>query len=331
VLGLDGGLVGLVVGDVVGHDIAASTSMGQLRSALRAYTCEEQPHPAPALARVDRLFDALGLTYATCVLATLDPEHGRLRWSNAGHPPPLLLRDLQATFLRDGDGVMLGVTAGADLSEGEIDLRLGDVLVLYTDGLIERRGEALGDGMERLAAAVMEMSHSHAAADPLSDALLAELVPMSAVRGDDVALLVVRVVGGEDGPPVHRIDLAASPESAAIARGFVAGVLASPMWRRTVDTATLLTSELVTNAVRHGHPPYSLAVTVDADSVEISVEDADATVPEPRNGNGGGPAVDPYAEDGRGLLLLSALAADWGVRPLLTGKAIWFSLPASGA
>lgn len=322
VMGLDEGRVGLVVGDVVGHDIAASTSMGQLRSALRAYACEEQPHPARALTRVDRLFDALGLTYATCVLGTLDPSPAsrQFRWSNAGHPPPLLVRDGRATFLRDGDGVMLGVTGGADANQAEIALRVGDVLVLYTDGLIERRTESLGDGMDRLATAAAGLAPS-LDAEALCDALISELLPTSIERGDDVALLVVRVLGASDERPVHRLELVASPESAAIARGFVAGVLDAAGWGSVAETGVLLASELVTNAVRHGVPPCTLAVSVGDDEVEVAVEDGDPSVlPVAVR------AADAFDEDGRGLLLVAGLSEDWGVRPLLNGKAIWFTL-----
>ena len=317
VIGLDHGVVGLVVGDVVGHDITASTSMGQLRSALRAYACEEQPSPGGALARVDRLFDALGLTYATCVLAMLDPVSRAFCWSNAGHPPPLLVRDGVATFLDEAAGVMLGVMSGAGSSEAATELRPGDLLVLYTDGLVERRDESLEVGLARLGAIASAVATG--GAEEVCDGLLERMLPPSAVRGDDVALLVVRVHGEVAQRATHRVELAAGPESAAVARGFTAGVLDATPWADHVDTAVLLVSELVTNAVRHGSPPYALVIAVGEDDVEISVEDADGSLPQARQ-------PDAMAEDGRGLLLIGALADRWGIRPLITGKAAWFTL-----
>ena len=317
VIGLDDGVVGLVVGDVVGHDITASTSMGQLRSALRAYACEEQPSPGGALARVDRLFDALGLTYATCVLAMLDPVSRSFSWSNAGHPPPLVVRDGVARYLDDAPGVMLGVMSGSGSGEAATQLQPGDLLVLYTDGLVERRGESLEIGLQRLADAAVAVAAG--GAEDVCDGLLARMLPASAVRGDDVALLVVRVHGEVAQRATHRIELAAGPESVAVARGFTAGVLDGTPWGDHVDTAVLLVSELVTNAIRHGNPPYSLAIAIGEDEIELSVEDADGAIPQARE-------PDALAEDGRGLLLVGALAHAWGIRPLLAGKAAWFTL-----
>lgn len=317
VLAFEGGKVALVVGDVVGHDIAASTSMGQVRSALRACACEEPDNPRAAMARVDRLFTPLELSYATCVLAVLDPATGDLRWSNAGHPPPLLVRDGDATFLEDGLGVLLGVTEGAGAREGTATLRPGDLLVLYSDGLVERRGESLADGLARLAASAAGLEVEDPEA--VCDALLADLVPPALLRGDDVALLAVRVRAEEPASAGHRLELGADLGGAATARGFVAGVLEAAGWHEAADTATLLVSELVTNALRHGTQPYALVVHVEHDVVEVGVEDGARAVPTPRE-------LDELAEGGRGLLLVGALAAGWGIRSLPGGKVTWFTL-----
>jgi serine phosphatase RsbU (regulator of sigma subunit)/anti-sigma regulatory factor (Ser/Thr protein kinase) len=319
VIAFDDDDIGLVVGDVVGHDLAASATMGQLRSALLAYACEEHAHPSAALARVDRIFNMLGLTYATCIFAVLDRTSSRLRWSNAGHPPPLLLRGGEARFLDDGSGVLLGVTAGRDCEEAETTLQEGDLIVLYTDGLVERRGDSFTDGLDRLARAANRLRVHDAEA--VCDELLGELLPASATRADDVALLVARIVPSVVAPVAHRLELESTPESVIVARGFTAGVLEHAGWSSHVDTATLLVSELVTNAVRHAVPPCALSISFTDDEVEISVEDGDDTMPvlRPR---------DELAEDGRGFLLVDALAADWGARPVARGKATWFTLRA---
>jgi PAS domain S-box-containing protein len=317
VLAFDDGTTGIVVGDVVGHDIAASTSMGQLRSAIRIYAWEEHARPAAALARVDRLFDKLGLAYATCMFGVLDLATSTFRWSNAGHPPPLLLREGTATFLTEGSGVLLGVTAGAGMEEATTDLRDGDVLVLYTDGLVERRDESLQTGLSRLAAAAQSAGASNA--EVLCEALLEALVPASATRDDDLAILVARVDCQAPAPGVHRLAFEPVASSAALTRGFTAGVLEGAGWREHVDTAVLLVSELVTNAIRHAKGPCYLVVTFDGDTVELAVEDGEPQVPVAR-------FAGPLDESGRGYLLVGALADTWGVRFLPGGKATWFAL-----
>jgi len=319
VLAFDNGATGIVVGDVVGHDIAASTSMGQLRSALRAYAYEEYREPAATLAHVDRLYDSLGLTYATCIFGVLDPDASTFRWSNAGHPPPLLLREGQATFLTEGNGVLLGVTGGAAAQQAEIELQEDDVLVLYTDGLVERRGESLQTGLARLSAVAAAVGVVDT--ESLCDQLLDALVPSSATRDDDVVILVARVRADAPTPGVHRLPFDLKRESPALTRGFTAGVLRGAGWDTDVDTAVLLVSELVTNAVRHARPPCALVVTFGEDAVELSVEDGDTRAPSARHAA----ALD---ENGRGLMLVSALADEWGVRPTPEGKATWFRLRA---
>lgn len=322
VLAFDDGTTGIVVGDVVGHDIAASTSMGQLRSAIRIYAWEEHARPAAALARVDRLFDKLGLAYATCMFGVLDLGTSTFRWSNAGHPPPLLIRDGMATFLTGGSGVLLGVTAGAGMGEATTEVHEGDVLVLYTDGLVERRGEPLQVGLGRLAAAAQNAGAEDA--EVLCEALLEALVPASATRDDDLAILVARVNSQAPAAGVHRLAFEPVAASAALTRGFTAGVLEGAGWRDHVDTAVLLVSELVTNAVRHARGPCSLVVRFQGDVVEFCVEDGDPQLPVAR-------VTGPLDETGRGFLLVGALADRWGVRTVPGGKGTWFSLARNSA
>lgn len=319
------GSTGLVVGDIVGHDIAASTSMGQVRSALRAYAYEDHVSPGGTLARVDRLSDSLGLSLATCVFGVLDLSSGTFRWSNAGHPPPLLVRAGRVTLLEEGAGVLLGVTDGEGTVDAAVEVRDGDVLVLYTDGLVERRGESLHVGFQRLAAATQSAVARALAADSLCDALLDALLPPSSDRDDDVALLVVRVGADEAVASSYRIELVAAPQSVPVARGFVAGALQGRGWHEEVDAAVLLTSELVTNAIRHAGGRCALALNfLTARSVEISVEDGDAQPPVVRRAG-------RLEESGRGLVLVDAMAASWGTRPAPSGgKATWFTLRRRG-
>ncbi len=196
VIAFDDRTAALVVGDVVGHDIEASSAMGQLRTGLRAYAYEDCGHPETILARLDRLIDQLGLSMATCVLAVVDSERRVLRWTSAGHPPPLLLRDGHATYLEGGGGVLLGVTGPHVWAAAAVALEPGDTVVLFTDGLIERRRESLVEGLDRLARVVTAL----ATTDPerLCEGIVAELLPPGQDRSDDVAILVARV----ESPPV---------------------------------------------------------------------------------------------------------------------------------
>ncbi len=172
-------------------------------------------------------------------------------------------------------------------------------------------------GLDRLATAAARSGADDA--DVLCEHLLEALVPATATRDDDVAILVARVGSRRLAPGVHRLAFEPVAASAALTRGFTAGVLEGAGWRDQVDTAVLLVSELVTNAVRHARGPCALQVTFDDGGVEFCVEDADPSVPVARVASG-------LDESGRGFLLVGAMADGWGVRPTPGGKATWFRL-----
>jgi serine phosphatase RsbU (regulator of sigma subunit) len=193
---LPSGATNLMVGDVVGHDIAAAAVMGQLRTMLRTIAWALWDRPAVQVQRLDRALEDLDVdamaTLLYAVVEAADGSDGRtLRWTNAGHPPPLLVGvDGATTFLDDGvPDLMVGVQPDTERSDRTILLAPGATLLLYTDGLVERRGEDITDGLDRLAGAARR--HHDLGVDDFLDAVLGDLVGRE--LADDVAVLAVHL------------------------------------------------------------------------------------------------------------------------------------------
>jgi serine phosphatase RsbU (regulator of sigma subunit)/PAS domain-containing protein len=154
---LDDDRVGLVVGDVAGHGLPSAALMAQLRNGLRAYAVSGLG-PAATLSALNgflRTVDRSG--YATCLYGIYETASGRLCWSHAGHLPPLVVNEQQGSFLEGGAGTPLGAVRDAAYEEREVLLAPGSCLVVYTDGLIERRGEVIDRGFDRLVDVVAEL------------------------------------------------------------------------------------------------------------------------------------------------------------------------------
>jgi serine phosphatase RsbU (regulator of sigma subunit) len=211
VVELDDGRVALTVGDVAGHGLPAAAAMGQLRSAVRTLALAGA-EPAAALGQLDRFTCTLhGNPLATTVFAVLDPTSGELRYACAGHPPPLVVRaDRTTAFLRDGRSPLLGVDPPGARSEGRAALAPGDVLVVYTDGLIERPAHSLDEGMTTLAARASAAARAGADAATLAQTLLAGV---EEPRRDDTAVLCVALVGAPDAAGAGPADGDAQPSS----------------------------------------------------------------------------------------------------------------------
>ncbi|HEY0127487.1 MAG TPA: SpoIIE family protein phosphatase [Blastococcus sp.] len=188
VVQLTGDQVALAVGDVVGHDITAAATMGQLHSVYRALLVD-RPSPSAVIDRLQASWSLLGLQrMATALFATLDPSTGQLRIASAGHLPPLLITPGHAEFLPVTPSRMLGAPPSpAPAVEWAGVLPVDATLVLFTDGLVESRSADIDEGLAHLVAAAVSARTS--APDELCDRLLADLT--GAHRADDIALLAL--------------------------------------------------------------------------------------------------------------------------------------------
>jgi integral membrane sensor domain MASE1/anti-sigma regulatory factor (Ser/Thr protein kinase) len=190
VVELPSGHVGLAIGDVAGHGLRAASTMGQLRMALRAYALEE-PSPAKVVRRLDRLVSRLLVSeIVTLVYLVLDLDSGIIQFANAGHPPPLLVGSGgQTSFLEDGLGSPLGCDDPGLPVEASFRLVPDSTLLLFTDGLVEKRGVSIHEGLERLATLAADCGQD---IEALCERLLCSMVQDD--TADDVALLAIRPV-----------------------------------------------------------------------------------------------------------------------------------------
>jgi serine phosphatase RsbU (regulator of sigma subunit)/anti-sigma regulatory factor (Ser/Thr protein kinase) len=272
VIPLAGERVGIAIGDVVGRGVPAASIMGQLRIALRAYALEfDAPSMvARRLARFVQTLDAEQMT--TCVYAVLEPAKGLLRFTNAGHPPPLVLApDGSATYLEGARAVPLGVLADPPYEDAVAHFERGSTVLLYTDGLVEVRGEPIDRGLARLKAAVADAPRHP---EQLCDAVLEALVHEA--PGDDVALLAVCAMPFAGEP----LDLTLPADSSTLAplrrtlRGWLDQTEASQEEARDVVLATV---EAVANAIEHAYGPRRAVIRLEAQvadgEVTVSVRD----------------------------------------------------------
>ncbi len=311
VVDLDDGRIGLVVGDCLGHGLDAATVMGQLRSACRALLLEH-PSPGAALTGLDRFAARLpGAKCTTVLCAVLDPASGELVYSAAGHPPPILVHaDRTTTLLQEARALPLGIRVGQPRPEARVTLPSRATLLLYTDGLVERRRRPLDEGIN--AAGDLVGDGRASTPEELATLLMARMSPSDGYE-DDVALLLFRQPA-----PLH-MELPAEADQLAPAR------TALRHWLRRCgldpDQAyniLFATSEAVANAIEHGHrnnPGGLIRVRATAlvDQLHVTITDT-GTWQTPR------PAENP--QRGRGITLMRALMHDVAIEPGTTGTTV---------
>ncbi|MFD5462630.1 SpoIIE family protein phosphatase [Kitasatospora sp. NPDC127059] len=321
VIALSGARVALVVGDVVGHGVHASASMGRLRTAVRTLADVDLP-PDELLTHLDDLvlhlpddhrseggFEPAGETGATCLYAVYDPVSRRCALASAGHPLPLVISpDGTSTPIEAQPGPPLGV-GGLPFEATEIEVPEGSLLALYTDGLVRNRERDGGQGAGDLLRLLGEPA---ASLEALCDTAMKAMLPEH--RTDDAALLLART-RALDPDHVADWDIEPDPTQVARARQLAADQLAAWGLEETAFVTELVVSELVTNAIKYGQPPIRLRLIRDT-SLICEVSDGSATAPHLRRAR-------IFDEGGRGLMLVAQLTQGWGTRHTTSGKTIW--------
>jgi len=316
----------VVIGDVVGHDVEAAAAMGQIRSVVRSYA-HELDDPGSVLMRVDQLASGMriprmaSLVYA--MLSRLDDGEWELSWSSAGHLPPLLRRGRTGAatveVLSDGTGTLVGL-GNRPRPTRDRSLSPGDVLVLYTDGLIETRDRPVRDGLGVLVGVLEEARAADAAG--IGEELLTAL---GESPEDDTAVVVVRIpdvtadqpAQAADTPRRRRWQLPSEPSS--IGKGRHATLRACAVWGLPCGPqAEIVVSELVANAVLHGWGTVGLRLFETPTGLRIEVEDDSPEAPR---------VVDPRPDGsgGHGMRVVSRLGR-WGWQPTRKGKIVWVEL-----
>ncbi|MDP8942756.1 MAG: SpoIIE family protein phosphatase [Actinomycetota bacterium] len=295
---LDEGRLGVAMGDVVGHGLGAASLMGQLRNALRAYAVEGHS-PAGVVARLDRLMETLEHgRMATLLYLEVNPDGARVRFSCAGHPPPLVRGpDGSVTYLEGARSLPLGVTADEPREEEAAELEPGSTLVLYTDGLVEDRERPIDDGLRRLSRAAAEGSPDP---EQLCEQLVERLLEGREAR-DDVAVLAFQTT------PIatDRLELELSTDARALSsmRHTLARWLreagASDAEGREIQFAC---HEACSNAIEHGFRFREASF-----DVEALLRDGEVLITVRDSGRWRSPAE---GDRGRGLTLMKALM-DW--------------------
>ncbi len=305
--------LGIVVGDCVGHGLDAATVMGQLRSACRALLLEHS-HPARALAGLDRFAALLpGAECTTVFCAVLDPASGELVYSSAGHLPPILvLAEGTTTSLDGGRGIPLGLRLDRPRVQDSMTIPARATLLLYTDGLVERRRRALDEGIARASCAVHD-GRTHPV-EELASHVMTTLTPTGGYE-DDVALLLYRQPG-----PLDVTFNAAPSELAPVRHALRNWLTRCDLDAQYVNDMLLAVGEACVNAVEHGHRghpggvvqlhaialPDQVCVRV-VDSGSWKAPDAEATA---------------RAHRGRGIALMRGLMHQVTIAPTESGTTV---------
>ncbi|MFE4518324.1 SpoIIE family protein phosphatase [Kitasatospora sp. NPDC056783] len=312
VVPLSSGRVALIVGDVMGHGIRAAATMGQLRTAARTLITLDLD-PARVLYRLDEATGTVGEgQFATCVCVVYDPVDRRCTAASAGHLPPVVADDRgNARLIELPSGTPLGV-GGVPFESAEFTLPEEGILTLYTDGLVERRGQDLDEGLGLLCRMVADRRGS---LEQTCDAVLARLTETT---GEDDIAVIMAQVRPKGADRIATLPLTGDHAMVAHSRRFTRETLAAWGLDALADWAELLTSELITNALVHAGSPTQLRLFCNR-VLTVEVADQEPEVPRIRRAHS-------EDEGGRGIHLVNELAHRWGSRRTQDGKVVWFEL-----
>ncbi|WP_170290453.1 ATP-binding SpoIIE family protein phosphatase [Kitasatospora atroaurantiaca] len=312
VVPLSGGRVALVVGDVMGHGIRAAATMGQLRTVARTLITLDM-EPARVMRRLDEAAAAVGEgQFATCVCVVFDPLDRTCTAASAGHLPPVVAGPEGSAYLIDlPTGAPLGV-GGVPFESVQFTLPEDGILVLYTDGLIERRGQDMDEGLDVLRRTVADRRPT---LEQTCDSVLTALASHSGQ--DDIAVIMAHALP-VDSSRLAVLPLAGDLSMVGHARRFTRKTLASWGLDPLIDLSELLTSEVITNALVHAGAPTELRIFRNR-LLTVEVADIDSHAPRLRRAR-------ESDEGGRGVHLVNELAHRWGSRSTSEGKVVWFEL-----
>jgi PAS domain S-box-containing protein len=291
--------IGIIVGDCVGRGLSAAAVMGQLRSSARALLLTGA-EPAMLLEELDAVAELIPDAFCTTVfLAVLDTDSGEFCYSCAGHLPAVLAApDSEPTLLADARSVPLAVRRKASRPQASVVLPPGSTLMLYTDGLVERRVVSIDEGIARVSATVA--GGMNQAVDAVADAVLAEMAPATGYD-DDIAIVIYR----HPYAPLT-IEMAAAAEQLSDLRHqFSAWMRDAAVPDATIADIVLAVNEAAANSIEHayrGHKPGKVRVEGENDGARVHVRITDKGSWKPA-------AADPGIR-GRGLLLIRAVS-DW--------------------
>lgn len=312
VIPLPDGRIGVAVGDVMGRGLPAATAMGQLRSALAALALSFDD-PAEVLERLDAFAVRVdGAWLASVFYGVVDPGRRTLRYCSAGHVPPLIAQQDQETqTLWDGRAGLLGAPDPGQRRSSERPLPADAVLLLYTDGLIERRGSDIASDTAQLALALGE---AVGAGVPSLKDLCADLVAVAPAQSDDVAVLAVRLGPGDRIPAFHG-GAAGVAELAPLRKELRIWLAQLDLTEDEAYDVLLAVGEACANAVEHaygsGDGPVEVVGVVGRSALEVTIADRGAWIGPPSE-----------SQRGQGLLIMRALMDDVGVRVTGSGTTV---------